>query len=58
MTEKACGTCKYHRHIYAHVVPKPNGIKITDGWVCINEDSDHAGCYTEQNDTCDEWEEK
>lgn len=59
MKEEVCGTCKYHKHIYAHVRQMQNGIiKIDDGWVCINEDSINAGCYTEYEDKCDDWEEK
>ena len=53
-----CGTCKYHKHIYSHIEPKDGKVDIHEGWVCINEDSENAGCYTEYNDKCDEWEEK
>jgi hypothetical protein len=56
MKEKICGTCKHHKHIYAHVRPHGDGIKIEDGWACINEDSENAGCYTDYDDSCDEWE--
>lgn len=56
--KEVCGTCKYHKHIYAQVRSHVNGIRIDDGWVCINEDSENAGCYTDYDDSCDEWEER
>lgn len=58
MNREVCGTCIYHKHIYTHVRPHVNGVKVEDGWVCINEDSENAGCYTDYDDRCDEWEGK
>ena len=58
MIEEICGTCKHHKHIYTHVDPGRDGISPQDGWVCINESSENAGCYTDYADKCDEWEEK
>lgn len=58
MTDRICGTCKQHKHIYTHVEPQRNGIKIEDGWVCVSDRSENAGCYTDYEDTCDDWEEK
>ena len=48
-----CGDCKYHKHIYTWADDHPQG-----GWVCVNERSDHAGCYTDYEDTCEDWEDK
>ena len=56
--ENVCGTCKYHKHIYAHVRTHVNEINIEDGWVCINDESENMACYTEYEDSCDEWEER
>jgi hypothetical protein len=58
MTEEICGTCRHHKHIYTHVEPCGDDIRMQDGWVCVNEYSENAGCYTEYRDTCDDWEEK
>ena len=57
MTEEICGTCEFHKHIYAHVRQKENGIiQVSDGWVCTNEFSINAGCYTDYDDTCEDWD--
>lgn len=53
-----CGTCKYHKHIASHVEPMRDGLKIREGWVCENEYSINAGCYTYYSETCDDWEDK
>jgi hypothetical protein len=42
-----CGNCKYHQHE-----------DITDGWVCVNDESEHLSDWTEYGDTCEEWEER
>lgn len=47
MTEKCCGTCKYHQHE-----------DIDDDWVCVNADSPHCTDWTEYNDYCEDWEER
>lgn len=58
MDQEICGTCKYHKHIFTHVEPFEDDIRIQDGWVCVNEYSENAGCYTEYRDRCDDWEDK
>ena len=58
MTEKICGTCIHHKHIYTNFKKERGEIIIDDGWVCINDNSANAGCYTAYDDTCDDWEEK
>ena len=58
MTKEICGTCIHHKHIYTHVEPQRDGLKIDEGWVCVSDRSENAGCYTEYNDTCDDWEGK
>ena len=58
MTEEICGTCRHHKHIYTHVEPCGDDIRIQDGWVCVNEYSENSGCYTDYKDKCDDWEEK
>lgn len=47
MKQEICGTCKWHEHE-----------NISDGWVCVNSDSEYCADYTEYNDTCEEWEER
>ena len=42
---ECCGKCKYHEY------------EDTDGWVCVNPDSDYCG-WTEYNDYCEEFEER
>ena len=44
---KVCGTCYWHEHE-----------AMTDGWICINNKSDHCTDWTNYDDTCDEWEAK
>lgn len=53
-----CGTCKHHKHIYSNVSKENGSLRIDEGWMCINEDSENAGCYTDYDDSCDEWEER
>ena len=43
--EKICGMCDWHSHE-----------NISDGWVCVNNDSDYCADWTEYNHVCDEWE--
>lgn len=42
---EVCGTCIYHKRE-----------NHTDGWVCVNSESDYFGDWTEYTDTCDEFE--
>lgn len=39
----SCGNCQYYSHE-----------DITDGWICVNVQSDHIGDWTEDEDCC-EW---
>lgn len=43
--EKNCKNCWYHRHEY-----------ISDGYVCVNADSDMCADWTEDDFSCDKWE--
>lgn len=43
--DKVCGTCKYHQHE-----------DITDGWVCVNGDSEYCADWCDYDHTCDDWE--
>ena len=44
--DKCCGTCKYH------------GFEnLSDGFSCVNEQSEYFEDFTEYNDSCEEWEE-
>ena len=44
---ECCGTCKWHEHE-----------EISDGWICVNDQSDYCGDWTEYDDGCQEWEER
>lgn len=41
---QCCGTCKWHSFE-----------NISDGWVCVNNDSDYCSDWTEYEDSCEEW---
>lgn len=45
MNKRICGTCRWHSHE-----------DISDGWVCVNDQSDHRADWMGHDDTCDEWE--
>ena len=48
MTERkeCCGTCKY-------------GLCVkTNGYVCVNDESDYAADFVEYSHSCDFWEQK
>lgn len=45
--EECCGTCGWHRFE-----------NLTDGWVCVNDESENCGDWTEYSDSCDMWEER
>ena len=45
--DKCCGTCKWHKYE-----------NISDGFVCVNSDSDYFADWTEYGDSCEEWEKK
>ena len=47
MSKQICGTCRWHKHE-----------DISDGWVCVNDQSDHCADWTDYNDACDKWEGK
>ena len=55
---EVCGTCIYHKHIYSNVSKANGDLRIDEGWMCINEESENATFYTEHDDSCDEWEGK
>lgn len=44
-SQKVCGTCKYHQFE-----------DISDGWVCVNNESEYVSDWTEFNHTCPDWE--
>lgn len=43
--KECCGTCKWHRHE-----------DITDGWVCVNYESEYCTDFTPYDHCCEEWE--
>ena len=45
--KQCCGNCKWHQQE-----------DISDGWVCVNADSDYCTDYTDYDWLCDEWEER
>ena len=45
--DKCCGTCKWHKFE-----------NISDGFVCVNSDSDYCADWTEYCDSCEEWEKR
>ena len=44
---KCCVTCKWHKFE-----------NISDGFVCVNSDSDYCADWTEYGDSCEEWEKR
>ena len=44
-TEEICGKCIHHR-------------KRNEEWICDNPESECYGCYTEYNDSCNDFEER
>ena len=45
--QKCCGTCKHHQQE-----------NITDGFVCVNDESDYVADWTDEDHTCDAWEDR
>lgn len=45
MDGKCCGTCKHHYYE-----------SIDGGWVCVNGQSEYCADWTENSDSCEEWE--
>ena len=45
--KQCCGTCRYHEYE-----------DFSQGYVCVNDESEYCADWTEYNDTCDEWEGK
>lgn len=43
--DKSCKTCRYHRHE-----------DISDGYVCVNDESEACADWTEDDFSCDKWE--
>lgn len=46
MTDKCCGTCRYHRK------------NEWEEWYCHNPESDYYTDYTAYDDSCYDWEER
>lgn len=46
-TKQCCGNCKWRKHEI-----------ITDGFVCVNSDSDYVTEWTDDDHVCDAWESK
>lgn len=44
---KCCGTCRWHSHE-----------DISDGWVCVNDESDYCTDWTDYDHCCEDWEER
>lgn len=44
--KQCCGTCKYGSY------------DKTDGYVCVNDNSEYVADFVEYNHGCDSWEEK
>ena len=44
---KCCGTCKWYEHE-----------DITDGFVCVNGESDYVADFTDKKFCCDDYEER
>lgn len=44
---ECCGTCKYHQFE-----------NITDGYVCVNDQSEYVTDWTDYNHCCDEYVER
>jgi len=47
MEEQICGNCRWYEHE-----------NISNGWVCVNNDSDYCADWTDYNHTCEYWEER
>ena len=47
MTEKICGTCKWHQYE-----------KLTYGWFCVCDKSEYCADWTDYSDSCEEWEDR
>lgn len=45
--DKICGTCKYHEYE-----------EVSQGWVCVNDQSEYLADWTEYEDGCVCWEER
>lgn len=43
--KKYCGTCKWH-----------NREDISDGYVCVNEESEYCADWTDYDHCCEDWE--
>ena len=45
-TKQCCGTCKYGSY------------DKTDGYVCVNDQSEYVADFVEYDHSCTDWEEK
>ena len=43
--KKCCGTCKWHSHE-----------DISDGYVCVNDESEYCTDWTDYDHCCEDWE--
>lgn len=44
--KQCCGTCEYGSY------------SESDGYICVNDESEYVADYTEYHHTCDEWAKK
>lgn len=44
---ECCGTCKWHEHE-----------KVSDGWVCVNNDSEYVADWTDYDFCCEQYESR
>lgn len=44
---ECCGTCKWHEHE-----------NISDGWVCVNNDSEYVADWTDYDFCCEQYESR
>jgi hypothetical protein len=45
--DECCGTCRWHEHE-----------DVSDGWVCVNGESEHVAEWTEYDFCCDKHERR
>lgn len=44
---ECCGNCKWHEHE-----------NISDGWVCVNNDSEYVADWTDYDFCCEQYESR
>ena len=50
--EGKCGKCKYNKY---EVDPRGNHV---GAFACVNPDSEFYGCWTQYNDSCEDFEKR